>query len=142
MKFIGVKGIRKVGVGPIYSIQNNETDLYEDTPNFIAEGLVSKNSKHACLASKEMVLTSGGYKSISKLKKTDRIAYMDDHGRIMLTKKFKLHRTGKQKIYKITTESGKTLRVTGEHRFFRKEGDMVNDRELKNLDVGDSVLTI
>ena len=119
--FKKIKNIKSKGVGDIYSIQNNETDLYKDKPNYLVEdGIISKNSKHACIHKDSNVLTNSGYKKISELIKTDKIAFIDEDCNIKVTKKYNLIKTGKKKLFKIKTSSGKEMITTGDHELFPK----------------------
>ena len=86
-EYKGIKSVKRVGKGITFSIQNNEEDLLRDEPNYLVEGCVSKNSKHACVHKDSKVLTQRGYVPINKLEENDRVAFLDSSGEIKLTKK-------------------------------------------------------
>ena len=103
LDYIGIKEINPSGSSEKYSIQVNEDDFYQDTPNFIANGLVSRNSKHACIRQNQKVLTNIGYIEINRLKKPTKIAYLNKKIEICLTKRYNIHKIGERIIYRLET---------------------------------------
>ena len=139
-KYMKVKSITKIGKEPIFSIQNNEKDLYKDQPNFFTEGCLSKNSKHACVHKDSLVSTQRGKVPISKLEENDKIAYLDSNHEIKLTKKYDLINTGRKKLFKVKLKDGKELIITEEHELFNKFEGESESTKLKKLKVGDEIV--
>jgi len=142
--FLKIKNIHSVGKRPKYSIQMDETNLYKNNPNFIANDYISKNSKHACVHKDSKVLTNEGYIPIKKLKKPCRIAYIDGDKKLRLTKKYIVHKTGKKKLYKVTTASGKEIIVSEDHKLFKQNRvqETIDCTELKHIHIGDKILVV
>jgi intein/homing endonuclease len=138
-----IKSIKKIGIRETFSIQNNEKELYENTPNFLVEkGFISRNSKHACVYEESNVLTNRGFVKIKDLGENDKIAYLDKHGDMNLTKKYDLIKTGKKKLFTVRTKSGKEIIITMDHELFLKKDNDIESVKLKNIKVGDEILVM
>ena len=68
---------------------------------------------------------------------TDYIAYMDKDGKKQHTKDYYVFPSGKKKIYEIATSSGKKIRASANHKFFLKNGEV---KELKDLKENDEII--
>ncbi len=82
-----------------------------------------------CFFENSNIKIKNGEKTVKELKNwLDEIAYLDKNGKIAYTKKFLIWKTGKKKMVKISTKSGKELMVSldhpilVEHNKFKKAG--------------------
>ena len=90
-----------------------------------------------CLPQNTMVSTAAGKVKIKDLKTWyDEIKYLGVGKEVKSSKRFLLTETGKKKIYKITTKSGKVVYSAENHKFHTKNGYM----SVKNLEKGIEIL--
>jgi intein/homing endonuclease len=90
-----------------------------------------------CLPDDTVIRTKDCNKKIKDLINFyDEIPYYNKNKELKYTKRFGLWKTGKKKIMKITTKSGKEIRCSVDHKFFKPEGKCL---EAKNLHIGDKI---
>ncbi len=92
-----------------------------------------------CLREDTRIVIRSGEKSIGDLKSgVDKLAYLRGDGKLSYTNSFILSKTGKKKLVKVTTKSGRILFLSKDHRV------LVGDKYVqgKDLKVGDKVTVI
>jgi DNA polymerase-3 subunit alpha len=93
-----------------------------------------------CFYEESKIKTIDGSKTVKELKNWhDEIAYIDKDGKIAYTKKFAIWKSGKKKMLKIRTKSGKELLVSFDHRILA-EGDKFKKAE--SLRLGEKIASI
>lgn len=79
--------------------------------------------RNCCLPYYHLVNTENGMKEIYLLDNNkEKIEYLDSNGNIKYTNNYKVFKTGKQKIFKITLENGMILEATENHIVFTNNG--------------------
>ena len=85
-----------------------------------------------CLKKDTKVKTFVGKKCIEKLEPGyDKIAYVSSNGQLKYTNKYFVTKTGKKKLLKITTRTGKVLYASPEHLIFSEGNQFVRADILK-----------
>jgi hypothetical protein len=112
-------------------------DTFDDLVAYVS---LYRPSTLQCVAINTTVRTQNGLKQIQFLESgLDSIAYVNTYGNISHTKNFLVLKTGKKKIYRIKTKSGKTLLVSAEHPILNKSNKFV---QAKDLEIGDEITII
>jgi intein/homing endonuclease len=85
-----------------------------------------------CLEKSSKITINGGFKDIKDLINwSDEIGYLNKKGEIAYSNKFTLWKTGRKKVYKIRTKSGKELISSSDHRFLIEKEKYKHLSELK-----------
>lgn len=93
-----------------------------------------------CVAINTMINTLEGKKQIQLLQGgLDLIAYVNSKKIISYTNNFLVLQTGKKKIYKIKTKSGKIIHISPDHPVLTKDDKFV---QAKNLKIGEFITII
>ena len=91
------------------------------------------NASNPCITGETLIATKKGLKRIKDLiGKTPEINTREDY-----KKPLKIWQTGTKPVYKLTTKSGYSLKVTDDHKFYVKEK---GDIKAKDLKLGDKIL--
>ena len=88
---------------------------------------------YQCLWEDEPVLMADGtWRAIKHLRPGDAVATFDPTSRMILTTKVvaQFVRATDKPIYQVTTTSGRTIRTTGDHKFFTEPGEWVEAAEM------------
>lgn len=90
-----------------------------------------------CLRKDSKIMLESGEKAIIELQPgLDMIGYLDSQAVLRYTKKFLVFSSGKKKLIKIRTKSGKTIVLSPDHPILTKDRNFVEAGKLK---VGDQV---
>lgn len=123
------EGIRKL-------VKRGGVTRFDDLPIYSS---LYRPSCLECLSKDSKIRIKTGEKPVQDLKNWhDEIAYLNKEGQISYTKKFALWKTGKKKVVKITTKSGKSVICSLDHKFLT-EGNIYKKAE--NLKIGQKILT-
>jgi len=95
-----------------------------------------------CLNAKTEILQENGYRKITELNKNEKIFALCE-GKIKPIGRWKIHKTP-QHDYNITikTENGLEITTTPNHIFLVKNGGNIEEKEAKDLKIGDLVATV
>lgn len=129
-QFDGSDGIRRLA-------KQGGVTQFED---LVAYTSIYRPSVMKCLEENSNILTDNGNKKIKTLiPYEDKIAYVDDENNIKFTNKFMLIKSGKKKVFKVKTKSGKELILTEDHKIMSENKTF---KELKDLKIKDKIYTI
>ena len=105
-------------------------DTFDD---LVAYSALYRPGPLGCFSIGSLVNIKGGQKPIEQLKNWhDEIAYVNNEGNISYTKKFVLWKTGKKKVVRVKTKSGKVFMCTPDHRFLTEDGTYKTIENLKS----------
>lgn len=89
------------------------------------------------------IRTSTGLQSMKELPKGkfDLWSYNFEKKKVEIDTAFKTD-SGKKKVYRVTTESGKTFEATTDHRFFVENQGKIEEKRVKNLTIGSKIVIV
>jgi DNA polymerase-3 subunit alpha len=115
-------GIRKL-------VQRGGVTSFDD---LVAYTAIFRPGPLHCLEKSSKITINGGFKDIKDLINwSDEIGYLNKKGEIAYSNKFTLWKTGRKKVYKIRTKSGKELISSSDHRFLIEKEKYKHLSELK-----------
>jgi DNA polymerase-3 subunit alpha len=117
----GSEGIRKM-------VKKGGVTSFDDVAAYSA---LYRPGPMNCLPKDTYIKTDQGTKDISSLDNTkDSIQYLAVDGSIKSTRNYLIHSTGKKKLRKITTKSGKVIVTSLDHRFLSEGNQYVKSKDL------------
>lgn len=138
---VRIKSIRAISPAETYDIENRAPDASEG--NFLIRGLVVHNSilghgvksfddlmllsamghpgPMQCVRTDSLVNSENGYVQIKDLN-GEKILALSNVGEPVFTDKYKVFESGKKRIMKIRTESGKEIFVSPDHKILTENG--------------------
>lgn len=121
------EGIRKL-------VKRGGVTSFED---LVAYSALYRPGPMQCFSVHSKIKTIDGEKTVRELKNWhDKISYINNEGKVSYTHKFAIWKTGKKKVVKITTKSGKKLLVSSDHPILAESG---NFKKTKDLKVGEKI---
>ena len=101
--------------------------------DLVAYNALGRPGPIECIPKGSLINTLNGFKTIENLDyEKDSLLYYSNQG-LKYTNQYAVIRSGQKKIYKIKLSNGKTIRLSGNHKLFSKQGI----RSVKNLKNGD-----
>jgi len=90
-----------------------------------------------------IIRTPAGCLSIKELPKGtfELMSFNFDKKKVEIDTAFKTF-TGRKKIYRVTTKSGKTFEATEDHRFFVENQGKIEEKRVKNLTIGSKIVIV
>jgi hypothetical protein len=115
-------------------IRSGGVDRFED---LVAYSALFRPGCLKCLHKDSQIMVYLGTKNISQLQPgLDKIAYLDSQAILQYTKKFLVFKTGKKKLMKIKTKSGKIIFLSEDHPVLTQHHQFVDASKLK---IGDKI---
>jgi len=98
-------------------------------------------AQRRCLSSDSVIHTLSGDKTIMELSlgqdEEFDVYSVNDSGQLDIGKAYRPVKTGHKQLYKITFDTGDTIRLTSDHRVMMRDGSY---REVKDLSINDSIM--
>jgi intein/homing endonuclease len=95
------------------------------------------------MAESTLIKTPAGLQSMKELPKGkfDLWSYNFEKKKVEIDTAIKTD-SGKKKVYRVTTESGKTFEATEDHRFFVENQGRIEEKRVKSLTIKDKLVII
>jgi len=108
-----------------------------DTPNYKFKLLLWPRGHYKCLSGDSEIYTPKGKIKLRDIRKGDVVYGIGEYLEVTTSLVCEVAQTTKQKVFKVVTQSGFSLKSSLEHKYITVEGY----KELKDLQVGDHIAT-